>query len=171
MSCGAPLVPTRVSQAIEERRRADKRAEELEFELARLVADGFMNEMKRSEITPFVKHYHRVDDPSRALAFLQSIATAFIACASSLAEATGHAQPYTIVFTSSPPEKRSTSVTTVLVLGSDDGRAKAVGEALKAQLGVKGGGRGERWSGKWIGVWREAKEGATVGEILKTTIN
>ncbi|EJD01246.1 alanyl-tRNA synthetase domain-containing protein [Fomitiporia mediterranea MF3/22] len=167
MSCGIPLVPARVSQVIEERRRVDRRAEELEFELARVVADGLLKEMQTSEATHFVKHYHRTDDPARALGFLQSIATSFIAGASNTSDSNPSSRSYTIVSTSTPAEKRSTNVCTVLVLGSDDACTKTAGDALKAQLGVKGGGRGVRWSGKWTGVWRETKEGATVEEILK----
>lgn len=159
LSCGTPLVPARVSQVIEERRRADKRAEELEFELARVIGEGLLIELKKSAESDFVKHYHRTDDPARALGFLQSIASAFISSSPTEAK-------YTLVLTSSPVEKRSTNVTTVLVLASNDERAKATGDALKTRLGVKGGGRGVRWSGKWTGVWREGKEGSTVGEIL-----
>ncbi|KAL5487858.1 hypothetical protein ACEPAI_5966 [Sanghuangporus weigelae] len=161
LSCGTPVVPARVSQVIEERRRVDKRAEELEFELARIIAEGLLGEMNNSGDPTFVKHYHRTDDSARALGFLQSIASALITGSPAQAK-------YALVLTSSPVEKRSTSVTTVLVLGSDDERTKTMGDALKTQLGVKGGGRGVRWSGKWTGVWKEGKEGATVEEILKT---
>ena len=64
----------------------------------------------------------------------------------------------------------STSTTSVLVLTSDDARTKAAGDALKAKLGVKGGGRGVRWSGKWTGVWKEAKENTLVEEILQNLL-
>ena len=38
MSCGAPQVPERVQQVVDERRRATKRVEDLEAELAQAVA-------------------------------------------------------------------------------------------------------------------------------------
>lgn len=170
MSCGVPQVPARVLQVIEERRRFDKRAEELEQELARVIGSGLLTEMledglqKREEV-PYVKHYHRTDDPARALGFLQSIVSFGILAPLSSAENT---RPYTFVLTSTPVEKRSTSITTVLVLGSNDALAKTAGEALKAKLGVKGGGKGPRWSGKFVGVWRDDKEGSAVKEALES---
>ena len=37
---------------------------------------------------------------------------------------------------------------------------------ITAKLGVKGGGKGVRWSGKWTGVWKDEKEGVAVQEVL-----
>ena len=71
-----------------------------------------------------------------------------------------------VVLSSSPAMQTAGTTTVVMVLGSDEARVRAAGDALKARLGVKGGGKGTRWSGKFTGVWREAKEGAVVDEIL-----
>lgn len=170
MSCGTPQVPARVAQVVEERRRVDKRAEELEQELARVIGSNLLTAMQedglqKGDEMPFVKHYHRTDDPARALGFLQSIVSFGILAPLSSAD---KIRPYTFVLTSTPVEKRSTNITTVLVLGSDDTRAKAAGEALKSKLGVKGGGKGPRWSGKFVGVWRDDKEGSAVKEALES---
>lgn len=171
MSCGGPQVPARVSQVIEERRKADKRVEDLEIELARSVGSGLASEMLKdlreleTEKKPYVKHYHRTDDPSRALTFLQSITSSFL---SSLPSGSSEVtSPYILILTSSAAAQTSSSTTSVLVLSSDDDRTKTVGDALKAKLGVKGGGRGVRWSGKWTGVWKETKENVLVEEILQ----
>ena len=121
---------------------------------------GFGFPPMESETTPYLRHYHRSDDRTRALSFLQAIASSFEKSPKSTAE------PFTLILSSSPATQSATSTTTVLVLGSDDARTKAAGEALKAKLGVKGGGKGVRWSGKWVGVWKDAKEGESLKEVL-----
>jgi hypothetical protein len=40
---------------------------------------------------------------------------------------------------------------------------KEVGEVLKLELGAKGGGKGPRWSGKWVSERRPTKDGEIVG--------
>jgi hypothetical protein len=40
---------------------------------------------------------------------------------------------------------------------------KEVGEVLKLELGAKGGGKGPRWSGKWVSEWRPTKDGEKFG--------
>ena len=56
------------------------------------------------------------------------------------------------------------------VTGNEAKEVRRLGDALKAKLGVKGGGRGVRWSGKWTGVWKEAKENTLVEEILQSLL-
>lgn len=148
MSCGPPLVPSRVSQVVEDRRRLDKRAEEIESELSKSVANELKRETEAREASQnamFTKYYHRTDDPASALSCLQAIASSF---ASSMASSSR----YIVVLTSSPSSQSVGSVTTVLLASPDEGLVKSVGDALKLKLGVKGGGRGTRWSGKWRGI-------------------
>jgi len=75
-------------------------------------------------------------------------------------------KPYVVVLSSSPSTQTTNSVSTVLLLGSDDAKVKFAGEGLKAKLGVKGGGKGPRWSGKFVGIWKENRENAGVAEVL-----
>ena len=77
-----------------------------------------------------------------------------------------NSKPYLVVLSSSPSTQTTSSVSTVLLLGSDDAKVKLAGEGLKAKLGIKGGGKGPRWSGKFIGVWKENRENAGVVEVL-----
>ncbi|KAK1224395.1 hypothetical protein PQX77_012691 [Marasmius sp. AFHP31] len=166
LSCGAPLVPERVSQIAEERKRAEKRVSDLESELAKAISDKMVSEAKQipasSEQGLFKKYVQRTDDGGNSLGFLSAIAFAF---SSSTAEsASGR---YLIVLSSSPSSQTATSTTLVMVSGSDDALVKAAGEALKERLGVKGGGKGPRWSGKYTGVWRENKEGNAVESLLE----
>ena len=42
-----------------------------------------------------------------------------------------------------------------------------VGDGLKARLGVKGGRKGPRWSGKSIGVWKESREKDAIDGVLE----
>ena len=167
MSCGPALVPERVQQVVDERKRTSKRAEDLETELAKMIAKSLFEEMQagsneEAKVKPFVKEYHRSDDPGSALGILQAITTNFVA----LSSPSGATRPYIVVLTSSPVVQTSTSAATVLLLSADEKLVKAVGDALKAKLGVKGGGKGIRWSGKWTGVWKDGKEGVVVRQIL-----
>ncbi|EIW78255.1 alanyl-tRNA synthetase domain-containing protein [Coniophora puteana RWD-64-598 SS2] len=166
LSCGAPQAPARVVQVTDERRRAEKRAEDVEIELARLLAKQIAHELAASseegkEVV--TKHVHRTDDASNALGFLNSIAFSLVDAAVSAGKR------FVVVLSSSPSAISSTSVNTLLIAGSEgtDAHVKAVGEALKARVGVKGGGKGTRWSGKMVGVWNERKEGAAVEEVLR----
>ncbi|KAH9900035.1 alanyl-tRNA synthetase domain-containing protein [Cubamyces lactineus] len=161
MSCGAPQVPERVQQVVDERKKATKRVEDLEAELAAVLADEFVNAPPR-EGGELVLHRHRTDDSANPLTFLSAISTAFV---NKVAEK-GSGVSYLVVLTSSPSAQTSTSTTVVLVIGSDDKKVKAAGDELKAKLNVKGGGKGPRWSGKFIGVWKDGREGATVASIL-----
>ena len=151
-------MPERVAQVVDDRRKATKRVEDVELELAGYVA----REMLASASADTVLQRHRVDDSANPLAFLTAVSTAFV----NEAAAREPAPAYLLVLSSSPSMQTGSSTTVVMVVGSDDKRVKEVGDALKVKLGVKGGGKGVRWSGKFTGVWKEAKEGAVVNEIL-----
>jgi len=163
LSCGPPLVPERVAQVIEERKRAEKRVTEAERELAEYIARDLVEQINRENGSGiFKRHIHRTDDTTNALAFLTSIAFALGAAISS--EEKRH---YVVVLSSSPSTQITSSVSTVLVLGSDDLKVKAAGDGLKAKLGVKGGGKGPRWSGKFIGIWKENREDEAIDGVLE----
>ena len=165
MSCGAPLVPERVQQVVDDRKKATKRVEDLEAELAASVASELAFAPTTREGGAIVLHRHRTDDSANALGFLSAITTVF---ANRTAEREGGAPPFLLVLSSSPSAQSSASTTVVLVFGSDDKKVKEVGDELKTKLGVKGGGKGARWSGKWTGVWKDAREGASVAAILES---
>lgn len=165
LSSGVPVVPERVQQVVNERRKAEKRVNDVEAELASWIGKGLIDELSKSgqkEIGLWKKHLHRVDDSSNPLGFLSSIAFAI----SDEIKANSVTIPYLIVLTSSPSAQTLNSLSTVLVLGSDDKRTKEAGDALKSKLGIKGGGKGTRWSGKFSGVWQETKEGTGVERVL-----
>jgi len=161
LSCGAPQVPDRVSQVVDERKSAEKRVADLESQLVSIVAKELLHSVTQVDEERLLAHIHRNDDP---LVFLTAIASEF----TRLWTASDHAsKQYLIVFTSSPASQAATSTTLILVFGSEDASVKELGETLKLKLGVKGGGKGPRWSGKWTGVWRPAKEGELVGKAVK----
>ncbi|KIK48823.1 hypothetical protein CY34DRAFT_797600 [Suillus luteus UH-Slu-Lm8-n1] len=160
LSCGAPQVPDRIGQVVDERKRVEKRVDDLEFELAKHIAGDVWQEMKSSDTAPFVKHVHRTDDSVNPLVFLSAITTAF-------ANIIPAERPFVLVFSSSPSSQTSTSTSVLLVFGSDEKCVKPAGDLLKGKLNVKGGGKGTRWSGKFTGVWRVGREDAVVSEVLK----
>jgi len=143
---------------VDERKRSEKRVDDLEFELAKHVAGDVLQEIKSSEATLFAKHVHRTDDSVNPLGFLSAIATAF-------ANVVPAERPFVVVFSSSPSSQTSTSASVLLVFGSDDKYVKAVGDLLKSKLNVKGGGKGTRWSGKFTGVWR-GREDSVISEVF-----
>lgn len=159
LSCGAPQVPERIGQVVDERKRAEKRVDDLELELAKHVAGNVLQDMKSSEAALFVKHVHRIDDSVNALGFLSAITSAFANIV--LAD-----QPFMIVLSSSPSSQTSTSSSVLLVFGSDEKYVKETGDLLKSKLSVKGGGKGTRWSGKFNGVWR-GREDTVISEVLQ----
>ncbi|KIM46230.1 hypothetical protein M413DRAFT_23991 [Hebeloma cylindrosporum] len=161
LSCGPPLVAERVAQVIEERKRAEKRVSEAERELAEYIARDLAGQINK-ENGIFKRHIHRTDDTTNALAFLSSIAFALGAAISPEEK-----RQHVVVLSSSPSTQTTSSVSTVLVLGSDDLKVKAVGDGLKARLGVKGGGKGPRWSGKFIGIWKENREGEAIDGVIE----
>jgi len=108
---------------------------------------------------------HRRDDTSNALGFLSAVASALEN------ELVGKDARYIYIFTSSPSTQTAKSMSTVLVLGHDPAMVKKAGDLVKAQLGVKGGGKGTRWSGKYFGVWNESKENVVVKDILASLLS
>ncbi|CAA7259720.1 unnamed protein product [Cyclocybe aegerita] len=163
LSCGPPLVPDRVNQVAEERKRAEKRVSDVEQELAEHIAKDLVAQITKQEVGELFKHHvHRTDDTSNALGFLSSIAFAVTNALQAEAKSS-----YLIAFSSTPSSQTTSSISTVLVLGSDDAKVKAAGEGLKAKAGVKGGGKGSRWSGKFVGVWKETRDNVAVEEVLK----
>ncbi|KIJ70003.1 hypothetical protein HYDPIDRAFT_78700 [Hydnomerulius pinastri MD-312] len=165
LSCGAPQVPPRIEQVVDERKRAEKRVDDLESELAKHVAGSIAEEMRQSSGgTPFTKHIHRVDDSANPLGFLSSIASAF-------AGLTTAESSYLLVFSSTPSAQLATNTNVVLIFGLDEKHVKAVGEQLKGKLNVKGGGKGTRWSGKFTGVWKEGRDDAAISDTLQGVTN
>ena len=155
-------MPERVTQVIEERRRAERRVADLEIEIAKNIAHRMilnMNTVADDTRTTYTEHIHRVDDTTNALGFLNAISLAFVAEQPS--------SPYLFVLSSSPSAQTSTNTSVILVFGSDEKKVKDVGEALKSGLRVKGGGRGARWSGKFTGVWKHGREDSMIGDMLR----
>ena len=164
LSCGAPLVPERVAQVVEERKKSEKRLVDIEIELAQHIARDLVAKITSEDGAIFKYHLHRIDDSNNALGFLSSIAFAMTDI--STTSVPKNSKPYVVVLSSSPSTQTTNSVSTVLLIGSDDAKVKVAGEGLKVKLGVKGGGKGPRWSGKFIGVWKENRENAGVAEVL-----
>jgi len=149
-----------VEQVIDERKRAEKRVDDLESELAKFIANGVAEEMGQSSGLVFSKHVHRVDDSMNPLGFLSAIATAF----------TGVARverQYLLILSSTPSTQSVTGTSVFLILGSDERQVKEAGGLLKEKLNVKGGGKGTRWSGKLTGVWKAGREDAVISDILQ----
>ena len=169
LSCGAPLVPERVAQIVEERKKSEKRLADIEIELAQHIARDLVAKITSEDGAIFKYHLHRIDDSNNALGFLSSIAFAVTDMVSTTS-VPKNSKPYVVVLSSSPSTQTTNSVSTVLLLGSDDAKVKAAGEGLKVKLGVKGGGKGPRWSGKYVGVWKENRENAGVLEVLHNNI-
>ncbi|KAJ7228705.1 ThrRS/AlaRS common domain-containing protein [Mycena pura] len=161
LSCGTPQVPERVGQVIDDRKSATRRIEDVELELAKYIATDLIRAIQDSD-SVYKKHVHRTDDSATALNFLTAISFAF----SETVSKSGIEVPYVLVLTSSPSAQMTTNTNVVFVVGSEDKRVKEVGDALKTKLGVKGGGKGLKWSGKFVGVWKNGKEDAMVEEIL-----
>jgi hypothetical protein len=154
-------VPERVNQVIEECKRAEKRVADLEFELAKNIADGLAREMKQADVSMHKRHVHRVDDTTNPLGFLKSVSTA-------LAEAAAETGiSYVFILSSSPSSQTSSSTNVILILGSDNRLVKDAGDLLKSRLGVKGGGKGPRWSGKFSGVWKQGREDGAIENVLQ----
>ncbi|KAI0089163.1 Threonyl/alanyl tRNA synthetase [Irpex rosettiformis] len=163
LNAGAPQVPERVQQVIDERKRMTGRAEDVEKELACLLARELVKE-KTDESDAIVAYKHRIDDTPNALGFLTAIATAFV---NELATMPSPPKSYLVVFSSSPSSQTTSSQTVVMLFGSDEKKVKEVGDGLRSKLSVKGGGKGQKWSGKFTGVWLDGREGVHVRELLE----
>lgn len=164
LSSGLPVVPERVQQIVDDRRRADKRVNDVESELAGCIGKGLVDEMikdTRDGAGSWKKHLHRTDDSSNPLGFLSSIVFAI----SDNVKARGIVSSYLIVLSSSPSAQTPNSLNTILVTGSDEQKVKELGNVLKTKLGIRGGGKGSRWSGKLSGVWKDTNE--TVDKYLE----
>jgi misacylated tRNA(Ala) deacylase len=150
---------------VDERRKAEKRVNEVETELAGWIAKGLVSEMSKDgheDKRLRKKHLHRIDDASNPLGFLSIIAFSI----SDRMKTEAMDLPYLTVLSSSPSAQTPKSFTTVLVIGSDDKKVKEAGDGLKSKLNIKGGGKGPRWSGKFGGVWKDTKESAGVEGVL-----
>ena len=161
LSCGAPNVPDRVEQVVDDRKRATKRVEDLELELASAIAKTMLTAFE-GKSDPIVLYKHRTDDTANALGFLSSISTAFVNELSGRLESAS----YLIVLSSSPSAQTATSTTVVMVFGNDEKKVKEVGDTLRSKLNVKGGGKGPKWSGKFTGVWKPNKDGKLIEDAL-----
>jgi misacylated tRNA(Ala) deacylase len=146
---------------VEERKRAEKRVEDLEAELAAFVAKDIVKQGADHEKELFTIHKHRNDD---TLGFLSAVSANI---ATEWSAGPSPSRPYLIVLSSSPTSQTTTSTSLVVIFGSSDAKVKEVGDALKSKVGVKGGGKGNKWSGKFIGVWKMPKEGAAIAEVLE----
>lgn len=164
LSCGAPQVPERVEQVVDERKKAAKRVEDIEVELAAIVAKDIVGRVADSGPNAAYLQQHRVDDTANALGFLNAVSMAF---ANSIS-AKPDTPSYLVVLSSSPSAQTTSSTTVVLIFGSDEKKVKEVGDGLKSKLNVKGGGKGTRWSGKFTGVWKEGRENALIEEVFQT---
>lgn len=116
----------------------------------------------------FVSSKHRMDDTSNALGFLTAISHSFT---NLLSASPSKNRPHLVVLSSSPSAQNSTSVHVVFIFGSDEKKVKEAGEGVKAKLGVKGGGKGPKWSGKLTGTWKEGRNEVVVQEILESLKN
>ncbi|KZT13067.1 alanyl-tRNA synthetase domain-containing protein [Laetiporus sulphureus 93-53] len=167
LSCGPPLVPARVEQLVDERKRTAKRVEDVEAELAGRLAKDLADAVFSAGTAGAFLHVHRTDDPATAggaLGFLNAVSLAFTRQIEREAQEEG--LQYVVVLSSAPAGQSAGSTCVILVFGSDESVVRSVGEGLKGKLGVKGGGKGSRWSGKFTGVWKEYREGKLVQEVL-----
>lgn len=121
------------------RRKGNKRTEELETELAAYIVKELERERQAlpSERTKFVSFKHHSGSSSNPLNFLTLIQFSWRANPAS-------SMPYLLLLAES---QKSEGNTVVLVIGSDDNDVKRLGDKLKAG-GIKGGGKGGKWSGK-----------------------
>lgn len=165
LSCGAPVVPDRVTQVVSERKQAEKRVEELELELAKRISLELLGELyARPHTGIFLKHMHRTD-VSANLGFLSSISLAF---SESLSKSADPATSFLIALSSSSVQGNSS---VIWVCGSDAKQVKELGDNLKLNLGVKGGGQGTKWSGKLTDVAWTSRQDDLVGKAIDTVIS
>jgi misacylated tRNA(Ala) deacylase len=141
--CAAIQVPERFAFETEGRRKAFKRAEELEEEVAKFVVKDLLDEQQRMSANDADKHRytafrHRQDSSSNPLGLLNTIHSAWSASAAST--------HFLIILVSSGLQTSSNSAV-VLIFGSDEKEVKQLGDKLKAK-GIKGGGKPGKWSGK-----------------------
>ncbi|KAF8591574.1 alanyl-tRNA synthetase domain-containing protein [Ramaria rubella] len=139
--CAPDQVSERFAFETDGRRKAYKRVEELESEVAGFVVRDLQEERRRSSNSGpyrFATFRHRYDSSTNPLGLLTMIHSAWSASPASSA-------PYLIVLVSSGIRTFSNSAV-ILVFGSDE-EVKELSDKLKRN-GIKGGGRAGRWSGK-----------------------
>jgi misacylated tRNA(Ala) deacylase len=169
LSCGPPELPERVALVVEESKRREKRVEDLERELAGVLGRQLAEEMAQWRAAggegEWVRCINRTDDSPSAQAFLLAVTVAFAAAHPT--EQTDALHRYTVLLVSSPSSQTSSSTTVVVLFGNEEKRVKVVGDELKKQFKtLKGGGKGNRWSGKFVGVWLADREGKAASAVL-----
>ena len=174
LSCGPPELPERVALVVDESKRREKRVEDLERELAgvlgrQLVADMVQWRAAGGGEGEWVRCVSRTDDSPAAQAFLQAVTLAF--AAAHVTEQTDTPHRYTLLLVSSPSSQTSSSTTVVMLFGNEEKRVKVIGDELKKQFKtLKGGGKGIRWSGKFVGVWLADREGKAASALLSQSL-
>jgi alanyl-tRNA synthetase/misacylated tRNA(Ala) deacylase len=171
LSCGPPETPKRVALVVDESRRREKRVDDLERELAGVLARRLAEEMAQWRAAggegEWAKCLCRTDDSQNARAFLHAVTLALETHLSEQADVTHR---FTLLLVSSPSSQTMSSTTVVMLFGSEEKRVKAVGDELKRQFKtLKGGGKDTRWSGKFVGVWLADREGKTASALLSQT--
>jgi misacylated tRNA(Ala) deacylase len=167
LSCGVSMVPERITQVINERRTLEKRLEDVEGEMAGFIARELVQKMSLQDksLGLFKMHLHRTDD-SGSLRFMSTVASAFFNVVQTSPQALTQLSNI-VVLSSSPSSQSASSTSVVLAFGSGENMVQEVGGKLKVQLSIKGGGKGQRWSGKFTGVWKAEREGAVIDEVLQ----
>jgi misacylated tRNA(Ala) deacylase len=167
LSCGAPETPDRVTLVVEESKRREKRVEDLERELAGSLGRQLAEEMVRWRAGggegEWARCVSRTDDSQTARTFLQAVTLAFAAHVPEQAQ-------FTLLLVSSPSSLTSSSTSVVMLFGAEENRVKAVSDELKKQFNtLRGGGKGSRWSGKFVGVWLADREAKVAFALLSQT--
>ncbi|KAH9977702.1 ThrRS/AlaRS common domain-containing protein [Lactifluus volemus] len=168
LSCGPPELPERVALVVDESKRREKRVDDLERELAGVLGRQLAEEMVQWRDAggegEWVRCVSRTDDSPSAQTFLMAVTVAFAAARP--AEQADAPHRYTFLLVSSPSSRTSSSTSIVMLFGNEEKRVKVVGDELKKQFKtLRGGGKGTRWSGKFVGVWladREEKQALAV---------
>ncbi|KAF8529205.1 Threonyl/alanyl tRNA synthetase [Hysterangium stoloniferum] len=162
--CAPAQVAERLLFETDGRRKANKRTEELEREVADFVVQDLQEEKRqviKSEASVFTPRFcafrHRYDSSSNPLNLLNLIHKAW-----SLSPTAS--SPHLIVIAASAAQTSSNNVV-LLVFGTDENEVKEFGDKLKAK-GIKGGGKSGKWSGK-TDDWR----GAGGDEGIKALFN
>ncbi|KAI0304009.1 hypothetical protein BC826DRAFT_980949 [Russula brevipes] len=171
LSCGPPETPKRVALVVDESRRREKRVDDLERELAGVLARQLAEEMAQRRAAggegEWARCLCRTDDSQTARAFLHAVTLALETRLSEQADVTHR---FTLLLVSSPSSQTTSSMTVVMLFGSEEKRVKAVGDELKRQFKtLKGGGKDTRWSGKFVGVWMADREGKAASVLLSQT--
>lgn len=150
--CAPSQVAERLVFEADDRKKAHKRAEELENEVAEFIVREWQH--TKPDVTGrFSAFYHRRDSSSNPLTFLNAIEAAWNASASL-------ENPYLFILVSTGTQVSSNKAT-ILVFGSDEKDITRIGAQLKSK-DVKGGGKGRKWSGKtddWRGMGEEWLKG------------